>query len=334
MAFGLPSAEEIRDYLISQGKDPAEATRLANTAARQNASQALRTEALSIAAGAAPARAAGAAAMEAAPAIARGAMGIGERIAAAPRNVWEYLTVPRGVIRNPTTGARIPGRHPAGTLSPTGEKIGGQTFRQPDYFLPGQQLAQGTVGAATLGAGTAGVGALLDRPVQENSAQQAAIEAARKMTDFDQSAPNTFSPEEAIRIASVRPEFNQTAPNTFNAEETAKIARATAPAPRERAAPMPPARPEEFKTRSGGLSSLFSDPYAGKSARELYVAAQDPSMRDDEYGANLLNIRAARAGRDEGYASGGAATGKSGKMEKDAALHKALDIISHMLGRH
>jgi hypothetical protein len=103
---------------------------------------------------------------------------------------------------------------------------------------------------------------------------------------------------------------------------------------RARVAPMPPRRPEELRARPGGLASLFSDPYAGKSARELYVAAQDPSMRDDEYGANLLNIRAARAGRDEGYASGGAATGKSGKMEKDAALHKALDIIAHMLGRH
>jgi hypothetical protein len=324
MAFGLPSAEEIRDYLISQGVDPAVATERANVTARQNASQAARTSALSVLAGAAPARAAGTAAVEAAPAIARGAMGIGERIAAAPRSVWEYLTVPQGIVRNSTTGARIPTRN----------ATTGRMERTPDYFLPGQQLAQGTTGAVALGGGAAGAGALLNRPTQENSAQQAAIEAARKMTDFDQSAPNTFSPEEAIRIASVRPEFNQTAPNTFNAEETAKITRAAAPAPRERAVPLPPARPEEFKARPGGLSSLFSDPYAGKSSRELYVMAQDPSMRDDEYGANLLNIRAARAGRDEGLATGGAATGKSGKMEKDAALHKALDIISHMLGRH
>jgi hypothetical protein len=319
MAFGLPSAEEIRDYLISQGKDPAEATKLANAAARHNASQALRTEALSVAAGAAPARAAGAAAMEAAPAIARGAMGIGERIAAAPRQIMEYLTVPQGVVRNPTTGARIPTRN----------VTTGRMERTPDYFLPGQRVAQGTTGAVGLGGGATGAGALLDRPVQDNSAQQAAIEAARKMTDFDQSAPNTFSPEEAIRIASARPEFNQAAPNTFNAEETAKIARAAAPAPRERAAPLPPARPEEFKARPGGLSSLFSDPYAGKSSRELYEMAQ--KMGDDEYGANLMNIRASRA---EGMATGGAATGKSGKMEKDAALHKALDIIAHMLGRH
>jgi hypothetical protein len=87
---------------------------------------------------------------------------------------------------------------------------------------------------------------------------------------------------------------------------------------------LPPARPRE-----GGLSSLFSDPYAGKSSRELYEMAQN--MGNDEYGANLLNIRAARVGRDEGKAAGGAV---SGKMEKDAALHKALDIIAHMLGRH
>lgn len=103
---------------------------------------------------------------------------------------------------------------------------------------------------------------------------------------------------------------------------------------RARIVPLPPARPAELRPQSGGLASLFSDPFAGKSSRDLYIAAQDPSMRDDEYGANLLNIRAARAGRDEGMAAGGAATGKSNKMEKDAALHKALDIIAHMLGRH
>ena len=84
-----------------------------------------------------------------------------------------------------------------------------------------------------------------------------------------------------------------------------------------------PARAEQ--PSSGGLSRLFSDPFAGKSSRDLYGMAQN--MGGDEYGANLMNIRAAKA-ESEGMATGGAA-----KPHKDAALHKALDIISHMLGR-
>jgi hypothetical protein len=92
---------------------------------------------------------------------------------------------------------------------------------------------------------------------------------------------------------------------------------------------MPQRRPEGLGDQPGGLASLFKDPYAGMSSRDLYMRAQEMERSGDESGANVLNLRAARMG--EGMATGGAA---KGKPEKDAALHKALDIISHMLGRH
>ena len=99
-------------------------------------------------------------------------------------------------------------------------------------------------------------------------------------------------------------------------------------AARERAAPpMPQRRPEGLGEQPGGLAGLFKDPYAGMSSRDLYMRAQEMERSGDESGANVLNLRAAQMG--EGMASGGAA-----KPHKDAALHKALDIISNMLGRH
>jgi hypothetical protein len=99
---------------------------------------------------------------------------------------------------------------------------------------------------------------------------------------------------------------------------------------RERVAPpMPQRRPEGLGEQPGGLAGLFKDPYAGMSSRDLYMRAQKMERSGDESGANVLNLRAAQMG--EGMATGGAA---KGKPEKDAALHKALDIIAHMLGRH
>lgn len=334
MAFGLPSAEEIRDYLISQGKDPAEASRLANATARQNAAQAARTSALSILAGFAPVRATGAAIAEGAPIAGRAALDVAERVAAAPRNVWEYLTVPQGVIRNPTTGARIPGRHPAGTLSPSGQPIGGQTFRQPDYFLPGQQLAQGAAGAGAIGTGAAGASALMDRPATTPFAAAA--------------VPDRLSPEygDVYEHVGIQGEPGYTTPNA--AREFAQSNMAAKPlgalavqAARERAAPVQQRAPIDLisgqtdRPQTGGLASLFSRPL---STRELYKQSQD---NPDDAGAYMRTERQfAKTHPDspsfdltklneQGMATGGAA-----KPHKDAALHKALDIISHMLGRN
>jgi hypothetical protein len=260
-------------------------------------------------------------------------MSVAERVAAAPRNIWEYLTVPQGVIRNPTTGARIPGRHPAGTLSESGRPIGGQTFRQPDYFLPGQNLAQGAAGAGALGAGAAGASALMDRP------------AAAPVTVPDRLPPEYGDIYERIGIQG---EPGYTTPNAAKVFAESNMAAKPLGAPAARAPflqdrqaaarsyiegkQLPMRSPEE-----GGLASLFNRPL---STRELYQQSQDnpddagaymraerqfSKMHPDERSFDLTKLN------DQGMAAGGAA---KGKPEKDAALHKALDIISHMLGRH
>ena len=332
MAFGLPSAEEIRDYLISQGKDPAEASRLANAAARQNAAQAARTSALSILAGAAPARAAGTAAIEAAPAAGRAAMSVAERVAAAPRNVWEYLTVPREVLRNPSTGNLIQNVAPGkGMPLPRPDLKWGSKI---PVFTPGQQLAQGATGAGVLGAGTAGASALMDRPATTPFAAAA--------------VPDRLSPEygDVYEHVGIQGEPGYTTPNA--AREFAQSNMAAKPlgalavqAARERAAPVQQRAPIDLtsgqtdRPQTGGLASLFSRPL---STRELYKQSQD---NPDDAGAYMRAERQfAKTHPDspsfdltklneQGMATGGAA-----KPHKDAALHKALDIISHMLGRH
>jgi hypothetical protein len=324
MAFGLPSAEEIRDYLISQGKDPAEAARIANVTAQQNAAQAARTSALSVLAGAAPARAASAAAIEAAPAAGRAAMSVAERVAAAPRNIWEYLTVPQGVVRNPTTGARIPTRN----------VTTGRMERTPDYFLPGQQLAQGTAGATALGAGAAGAGALMDKPTAAPFAATA--------------VPDRLLPEygDVYEHVGIQGEPGYTTPNAAKVFAESNMAAKPLGAlavqvARERAAPVQQRAPIDLtsgqpdRPQPGGLARLFSDPYAGKSARDLYAEANRMQGSGDEYGANLLMQRAGKMiTKPEDLESTGMAAGGAAKPHKDAALHKALDIIAHMLGRH
>jgi hypothetical protein len=97
--------------------------------------------------------------------------------------------------------------------------------------------------------------------------------------------------------------------------------------------PLAPERPQQ----QGFFSGLFRDPYAGKSAQDLYTQAQDMQRGGDEYGSNLLIQRAMQMQRampekkEEGMRRGGTAGG--GMSGKDAALHKALEIIHHMLSR-
>jgi hypothetical protein len=331
MAFGLPSAEEIRDYFISQGKDPAEASRLANVAARQNAAQAARTEALSIAAGAAPARAAGAAAMEAAPAIGKSVMSVGERIAAAPRSAWEYLTKARPVV-NPETGYNLRNVGVAGQPRPRPDLEWGVKLSE---FTPGQRMAQGAVGSAALGAGSAGTSALLDRPA---AAPMPAIPLDGSISGEEYG--NRY--RQALADSSISGEQGGGTSYLSAAQALGDKAGMPARRPtdqaiqvaRERVVPLPPARPAELRPQSGGLASLFSDPYAGKSARDLYAEANRMQSSGDEYGANLLTQRAGKMiTKPEDLESSGLATGGAAKPHKDAALHKALDIIAHMLGR-
>jgi hypothetical protein len=127
--------------------------------------------------------------------------------------------------------------------------------------------------------------------------------------------------------------------NAPGVDETSAYPRNTVQLAKQRMAPMPPSRELQTQARaeqpsSGGLSRFFSDPYAGKSARDLYAEANKMQSSGDEYGSNLLMQRAGKMiTKPEDLESTGMATGGAAKPHKDAALHKALDIISHMLGR-
>lgn len=244
--------------------------------------------------------------------------------AVAMRTIGSEAAAPEAPINwlPATTAASIAGRRGAASAGPSGSYLplfAGSVLGGTALLSAGQQ-AQEQDRANRFGEIYGGNATSAPYSLEEAN-RNAAINAIRGRQEFEQGP-----------IGSGRGAPPPSMENYLRDRAGAEASNAALDVARARTAPLPPARPAELRPQSGGLASLFSDPYAGKSSRELYEMAQN--MRDDEYGANLMNIRAARVGRDEGMASGGAATGKSGKMEKDAALHKALDIIAHMLGRH
>ena len=108
--------------------------------------------------------------------------------------------------------------------------------------------------------------------------------------------------------------------------------------------PVPAPRPATEAGNQSIISSIFDrlkprDPYAGMSRQDMAAKAQEMQRSGDEYGANLLTQRLDRGiispeqqSSDGGFKRGG--TAKAGGMNgKDAALHKALDIIHSMLTR-
>lgn len=125
----------------------------------------------------------------------------------------------------------------------------------------------------------------------------------------------------------------------------APIRQAPAPAP-ARQAPMPlPVRrpapaPQDLTSDarpvpqdSGFLSSLFKDPYAGKSSKELFQMAQDNPDSNAMFfraAAKQAQERKDAGAGDEGMKRGGTV---GDKPHKDAAILKALEIIHHMLRR-
>jgi hypothetical protein len=133
--------------------------------------------------------------------------------------------------------------------------------------------------------------------------------------------------------------------NEAAAKPTPSPSRSTSPAASS-CIPFPPPRPAEFSkpaSEEGNqslLSSILSrlkiqDPYAGKSAKQMYEQAQDMQRSGDESGANILIQRAGQA-PDAGMKRGGTAGAggqKAAGPHKDAALHKALDIIHAMMTR-
>jgi hypothetical protein len=111
--------------------------------------------------------------------------------------------------------------------------------------------------------------------------------------------------------------------------------------------PMPPRRPPELsppqqlsratQQRSplaSGLAGIFSDPYAGKSAREMFIAAQ----QDPDNPSLMMRALAMKddtsppVAEKRGGSVGGGGANKGG-VSKDDVIHKALEIIHHMMLR-
>lgn len=179
-------------------------------------------------------------------------------------------------------------------------------------------------------------------------AQQAAIDAMRGRDEFNQTAPNTFNQQEAIRIASTRPEFNQSWSNQVPVRPAASTASAVRS---QQAAPTPMMRPESSPSpKDSILSRIFSGQDYQSSGptrgdNRLYQGEKDGrkviNWGDPESAADFF--RASKAQQDwnaqnpdspsigAGMKRGGAANAKPGK---DEAVHKALDIIQHLLMRH
>lgn len=121
---------------------------------------------------------------------------------------------------------------------------------------------------------------------------------------------------------------------------------AAAPSRGDRAV-LTPRRTIPEATESGNQSLLSSilnnlklqDPYAGKSSQDLAKTAQDMQRSGDEYGANLLTQRLDRGVTSPDQQSSGGDYKRGGTVQKaagphkDAALHKALDIIHTMMLR-
>jgi hypothetical protein len=189
------------------------------------------------------------------------------------------------------------------------------------------------------------------RPAQTYAEPQSLVERAIRTIGGNQRPQGA----RAAPAAGERPMFNIPADYVGDAgftvpeerrnpwDETAigapRFQRASAPAARPAPAFDPvkqaPERPAgrtgpnaEGAQSSGFFSNLFKDPYAGKSAQELYGMAQDMQRTGDEYGSNLLTQRAMSMGNPEERARGGATGGGHGK---DATIMKALEIIHHMI---
>jgi hypothetical protein len=207
--------------------------------------------------------------------------------------------------------------------------------RTPDYFLPGQRVAQGTVGGLALGAGTTGVGALMDQNIAGPTPEvQAAIDAARARQEIDNREAQTAGPEIAQLAAQNRMAIDDRDAGARQAGIAQLAAQnKAAAAVRERAAPMPPARPEEFRAQPSGLARFFS----GKDYQSNSRLVNEPTdgapvnWGNSDSAADFFRADKALMARkaEEGMNRGGAA---NGKPDRNEAIHRALDIISHLIG--
>jgi hypothetical protein len=221
--------------------------------------------------------------------------------------------------------------------------VDGKPVTVSEYgFTPGQRLAQ--VGAGGAGAAVLGGAAMRDREGPMSNYTGDAVDAEALMRRYGnqptEEAPAAQSGAlnplvaRALQMSGMAPMQTRYGASDMgmNAFSRPQVAAAPAAAPAARSAdviPPPPQRPqrEEQGFLSRAMGKIYDPDYQkGASSRELFQAAQaDP----DNKGAYFRAVERARE-EGEGRATGGAA---NGKMHKDAALHKALEIIQLMLSR-
>lgn len=227
--------------------------------------------------------------------------------ASSPKNAPAMLR-PSPTNVNPTTGAAIPVRDPTtGRMGPS-----------PREFSPTQVGAsRAVVAAPAVGAGAAGMSFLPQRrpddtmgaEIPRGTAQEPGYEGAgaRQMSG-------------ASLAAQPEPGYTGAGGDMM-------------------APPMPPSRPNAVEIAK--LIAMQDRAPAAPSAREPEAAAPAPMDKDrlwEEYNRSMQDdgggSAAAFARADRGRASGGSANGHSGGSSgggRDAALHKALEIIQNLL---
>lgn len=238
----------------------------------------------------------------------------------------DYLTKPRPVV-NPETGNVLQNVGYAGAPRPRPDLPWGVNLAE---WTPGQRAAQTAVVGAPIAAATyalspsaqpvnPGRGSVIEQPGARYAADVGAgrgmvVEQPGERYAADVGAGRGFINEGAgDRAAYERSQALDAAKQRMAAIQSTGDA-----------AGLPPARPT-----SGGLANLFSGKDYQSKGGEL---RQDGKINwgDPESAADFF--RASKAAQETPDASG-MATGGAAKPHKDAALHKALDIIAHMLGR-
>jgi hypothetical protein len=299
MAMGLPSKEEIRAYLISQGMPPEAAERRAADAERNANRQALTTSLLGALT---PAGGVSRSAAPAAEGIVSRAMDLLRSLGSGPS--YQPVRMGSGQIRNLAASAPRVVRMPDGAIV---------------KLAPGNPVPAGAVvlnaAEAPIGAITAGIAGGVGAPV---------LLAGRpgEPGERDGSLPSVVDPMGNVAIPGAEPATTREEPRPLTVRPAAR-----APVP------LPPRRPADLRE----APRMANIPMEYQSTRGS-VVQRDGGTRlnwgDSDLAADFIRADRAKRALEQagetysGMSAGGAA---DGKPHKDAAIMKALEIIHHML---
>lgn len=347
MAFGLPSQEEMRDYLISKGMDPAEAEARAAQASRTNTRQALTTMGTQ----GAGALAEGAGAVAGGNLFQRAMQAVRGLDTAGTKQMYRTST---GQMRNIAANAPTVVRTAQGQIIklapgqavPAGATVLNVAEAPVASIMAGSAGAVGVPTTLAYQRGEKGkstvsepqdTGVYVD-PATGISAGAGNPVVARAM---QVTAPKDETPVAATAGTTQGGDYNDVFNVPYNSQggdyndvfNVPYKAPAGGSRPAPRAQNAGPAAAAAQKSQEPWYARFMpSDPYAGMSAAKLMEQAN----RGDDAAAFFRADAALRKERpemfekkpEEGMARGGSA---GGKQHKDAVVMKALEIIHHML---